>query len=93
MLYIGLSRSLRHINLLNKVILFSIFLQFVAYRANDILNLGFEELLERFNRDLWGLLTLLLDFLLLVQNSDHLSVMIPVFVGSLTIIKIDQHVS
>ena len=82
-----------HFDLLDQRIFLGILLQFVPDCPNDIFNLIGEQILQRIDRNRCLLIVELLELLLLIQNCDHMSIVISVFFGSLAVVQIDEHVS
>ncbi len=81
------------LDLIHQVVFLCVFLQFVTDSADNVLNLGLEQLLERVDRDVGRLLLIaLLKLLLFVQDLDDLSVVVTILLSVLAIVKIDQHV-
>ena len=81
------------IHFLDQVVLLGVLLELVAHRAHNVLDLGPEELLERVDRDGGRAACLpLLDFLLLVEDDDDLSVVVAVLPRALPVVQIYQHV-
>ena len=69
-------------------------MKLVSDCANDVFNLGREQLLQSRNCDRRVFLpVLLLNLLLVIKNGCNLCVVIPIFVGRLPIVQINQHVS
>lgn len=79
-------------DLLDQVIFFRVFLQFVAHGADNILDLGLEEVLERVDIDGERLTIHFLNLFLLVQNRDNLRVVVPILFRPLPVVQVNQHV-
>lgn len=76
----------------DQVVFLGIFLKLVADRAHDTFNLVREELLERVDGDGALLVVDLLKLLLVVQDGDHMGIVLPVLLRALSIVQINQHV-